>query len=356
MGVGEWIGASRATLLHTGRIYLDNPRIVFLDQRWAHHGRHSGYLASTNIGPCLPRKDRIVPEPVRKFWADRVDDYYWEQRWLFWINVAASRAALVHLVDGDFDSSMIRNRPRWSRAKVTATFHQTVDRLDELVAPLRQGMLDGIVCVSRGQKAHLEHLVPPDRCVFVPHGVDTEFFRPPETQTKAAPLLLAVGVHRRDFATLVAAATLVKERRPDVTIRLIGLADRVEAVGASAKGAIQVMSGVTDDSLRAAYQAASMLFLPLEEATANNALLEAMACGKPAVTTDLPGLRDYVDERAAVFCPRSEPEAYAEAALALLDDESRLAEMGRAARAQALLLEWPRVREELLAFFNRVID
>lgn len=41
------------------------------------------------------------------------------------------------------------------------------------------------------------------------------------------------------------------------------------------------------------YQESDLLVVLLDS-TANNSLLEAMACGMPMVTTDLQGVRDYV--------------------------------------------------------------
>ena len=68
-------------------------------------------------------------------------------------------------------------------------------------------------------------------------------------------------------------------------------------------------AGLTDDELLALYQRSSLLLLPLLDATANNAILEAMACGLPIVTTDLPGLGTYVDPSFADLLTAGDVEA-----------------------------------------------
>jgi glycosyltransferase involved in cell wall biosynthesis len=200
-------------------------------------------------------------------------------------------------------------------------------------------------------------LVAPGRCVFIPHGVETEFFRPaPDTDRHHQPVLLSVGAHRRDFATLISAARAIRARRPDTVVRLVAPKAAADVVLRDAGGFVEVLSGISDEELLAQYQAATLLFLPLEAATANNALLEAMACALPSVISDVPDLHDYVTDEAAVFCARGDAEAHVSAAIALLEDPARCARMGRAARVQAEALAWPKVRARAQAFFHAVAE
>jgi glycosyltransferase involved in cell wall biosynthesis len=349
----DWLRASGLTIKHLLQARRSRAPVVFLDQRWHHHGAHSGYLINSGIGPALPRGDRILPYPVRKALSRLTADDELEARFLLHTTLRAGRAQLLHLVDGDFDTWVFRRRSRWLKTRITATFHQTPDRLAEIAKTLRAGILDGIVCVSRVQIPLVEHLVPVGRCVFIPHGVDTEFFAAAAPAPAASnPLLLAVGAHRRDFDTLMAAARIIKARRPDARVRLIGPREAVAHVAQD--GVVETVSDVSDAGLRAAYRDARMLFLPLEAATANNALLESMATGRPAVITDLAAIRDYTTPQAALLCPPGNAQAHAEAALTLLEDAPRCEAMGRAARSRALDFSWPGVRRAMAEYLNEV--
>jgi hypothetical protein len=60
-----------------------------------------------------------------------------------------------------------------------------------------------------------------------------------------------------------------------------------------------------------------------------------MSCGRATVSTDVGGVREAVGDTGLVVPPR-EPEAMAKAALELLRDADRRAEMGRGARMRVI--------------------
>lgn len=66
-------------------------------------------------------------------------------------------------------------------------------------------------------------------------------------------------------------------------------------------------------------------------------LIEAAACGRPIVTSDMPGCRDVVRYNdKGLLVPLRAPVALAEAVRALIDDPERRAEMGRRGRQRAI--------------------
>ncbi|HKU58177.1 MAG TPA: glycosyltransferase family 4 protein [Gaiellaceae bacterium] len=77
-------------------------------------------------------------------------------------------------------------------------------------------------------------------------------------------------------------------------------------------------------------------------------LAEAFACATPAVATNIPGYAAVATPDAATLVPPNDVDALADAVIAMLGDEERRVEMGRAARAHALAnYAWPDIARRL---------
>ncbi|MDR0673709.1 MAG: glycosyltransferase family 4 protein [Zoogloeaceae bacterium] len=80
----------------------------------------------------------------------------------------------------------------------------------------------------------------------------------------------------------------------------------------------------------------SLVVLPSYHEGMPRALMEAQACGRAVVTTDVPGCRDAITPNVTgLLVPPRDAAALAEAIGALLDDRERLQAMGKAGRALA---------------------
>jgi glycosyltransferase involved in cell wall biosynthesis len=118
---------------------------------------------------------------------------------------------------------------------------------------------------------------------------------------------------------------------------------------------VVAVTGISDDQLLQAYQSADLLVLPLEDCTANCALLEGLACGLPVVTTDVGGIRDYVDPSCAVVVHPKDVDGMCDAIVALSHDEPLRRQMSASSRSRALRYDWKHVGSSFMELYQKLI-
>ena len=151
--------------------------------------------------------------------------------------------------------------------------------------------------------------------------------------------MLLVGHWLRDLTAAFAAVGRLAETGLDFELTIVS--PRLPAYKQHPQ--LVVRSGLSDAELREAYWSADALFLPLLDATANNAILEAMACGLPVISTRISGVEEAVGDEAAMLLPVGDVEGLAAVALDLAADPERRARMGRAGRRRAEALDWANI-------------
>lgn len=230
---------------------------------------------------------------------------------------------------------------------IVCTYHTPPQRFAEVVRERKHlRHVDAIVLVSNASRSMFARHVGEHRIHFLPHGVDTDYFHPKDHEASkvindGTTKCLFVGSHLRDFELLVDVAKILEVSSPRIQFEVITLPINHHHFAGLPN--VQVRSGITDEELRLAYQNADVLTLPLLDATANNSLLEAMACGLPIISTDLSGVRDYVAEDCAHLVKIGDVAGFAQSIKSLSDDPERRSEMAHKSRARALDLSFGKV-------------
>ncbi|MFL5401306.1 MAG: glycosyltransferase family 4 protein [Gemmatimonadales bacterium] len=250
---------------------------------------------------------------------------------------------------------------------VVATFHSWFRRsaLCWLFRGALQKRLDrhaAVIAVSRPVvEAHARYFRADWE--IIPNGVDTEFFRPngaaPEPTNGGHNLLFLGRLDPRNgLDTLLAAMPKVLARFPDTRLTVAGdgpLRPLYERMAASRGGNVTFVGRVNGDRPRY-YSQADLYLCPTTKASFGITLLEAMACGTPLAVSDITGFRELVaDGNEAILVPKNDPEAWADSVIGLLGDQSRRGRMRAAGLAKAARFAWPRVGEEVVSVYRRVL-
>ncbi len=184
-------------------------------------------------------------------------------------------------------------------------------------------------------------------CSILPNGVDSEFFKKSTRVPlqEESPVITFVG--RMDYFPNIDGVLffvrevfpLVQSSRPDAKLIIVG-SDPVRSIRDLARRPNIFVTGHVPD-VRPYLEDSMLSIAPLRIARGTqNKILEAMAMGVPVVATSR-AARGVFSELSQHLLVADEPEAFADQVLALLNDNARRADLGRAGeRALASLQGW----------------
>lgn len=213
-----------------------------------------------------------------------------------------SSGRLFHVFYGDCSGRRLPAivRSRFPDATIACTAHQPVSRLvrdAEAMAALRHA--DAVITVSEVQVRELADLELTCPVHVVPHGVWTRAFRPARgSLQQERDRVLLVGNYLRDWP----GASHVIERLAAAGVRCVLVGSNVPDDVFAGHESVERPPRLSELELARMYDRSAALFLPVLEATASNALLEAMAAGCPVVCRGSTALVDeYLGDRSDSF-------------------------------------------------------
>ncbi len=185
--------------------------------------------------------------------------------------------------------------------------------------------------------------VDPAKIKVIYNGVDTDKFRPMEiARSDARPTVACIGRVDvfKDIVNLIQSIRYVKEQVPDVQCLIYGASTDLEyslrcvnmAKALGLEDNVRFMGKVKDPE--AAYNASDVVVISSITEGFPFAIIEAMACGKGIVATDVGGIREAL-EGCGLMVRSSHPQELATAIAKLLQDEKLRSSLGAAALKRA---------------------
>jgi polysaccharide biosynthesis protein PelF len=184
----------------------------------------------------------------------------------------------------------------------------------------------------------------PERMWTMYNGVEPADF-PAATSEPAVPTIAFMGRvdPLKDLHTLIRAFAIVREKIPAARLRIFGGTPAVNRLYHESCQALITELGLDGAAVlegrieRAvdAYHAGSIVALTSISEGFPYTVVEAMACGRPTVCTNVGGVAEAVGDTGRVVAPRDHA-AVAEACIELLSDDQLRYNLGFAARARVL--------------------
>ena len=164
----------------------------------------------------------------------------------------------------------------------------------------------------------------------------------PEPEGKPVVVMAARLLRDKGVFEFVNAARLLRERSVEATLRLIGSADpgnltsvtQEELQQWESEGVVELLGFRSDIAQQ--YAAANVVCLPSYREGLPKSLVEAAACGRAVVTTDVPGCRDaIIPDKTGLLVQVRDPVSLADAIQKLVENPELRNCMGSGGRALA---------------------
>jgi glycosyltransferase involved in cell wall biosynthesis len=345
-------------------------RLIFVSQTWPHMGSVSGYAPlAAALRPLLgDRMEMITPADV------------WQQRqhgdaiqgnlardpsleYLPWIDdiqrfgcaavlarLDAEPHAIALLTAGEDQlCRAFLDQPPAVQRRIFVVFHQPPSWF-EATAPDARALreLGGVVCLSNRQADYFRGRGV--RKVIVSRlGVNHQFFGPASEPPAADAPVLVVGQWLRDFDLLEQTMRLFWKSQPERKLHcLVGKAiDGIAPLLRLAEDPrTEILPRHSNEGLRDLYRHSRVTYLPLSDAVANNAAVEAAACAVPLVVTDLPSTREYLKDVNVFFAAAGNPHDHARA---LVEATASPPDLNREGHERFVAVhDWPAIGANLL--------
>jgi len=347
---------------------------------------HATTIDVTPVVPRFVRRAGVIGAGPAASMVDRIVNRFWD----YPRHAATLHDAydVFHIVDHSY-SQLVHRLPA-GRAVVTChdldTFRSLLQPADEPRSrpfkAMSRYVLSGlqraarITCDTAAIRDELirEELVPADRLVVAPVGVGPAYSPQPDPDADreaarvvasgpGAVELLHVGstVPRKRVDLLLQICGALRHDVPNVhLVRVGGALTPDQARLARRVGIDDRMSvlGVVDDrTLAAVYRRAALVLQPSDREGFGLPLIEAMACGTPAVASDLAVLRE-VGGSAIEYCPPGSVAMWCRRIVELLNERELAPERWMARRNAALqrarCFTWPQFAARMAQVYGDV--
>lgn len=184
--------------------------------------------------------------------------------------------------------------------KIVCTLHLSPD-FYKTRPEFRKGIkyIDKVIIMTPDMINPLKTLFKNSKFYFIPHGVDTTYFKP--SLKKKDTHILMVGNWQRDFIFADSVFKQLISLEKNIRINVVAQKENHKYFDNTT---VNIFSDITDDHLLDLYQSSILLFLPLTSLTANNALLEGAACGcKILIATNQQVDTCYIDKNLIDITP-----------------------------------------------------
>ena len=199
----------------------------------------------------------------------------------------------------------------------------------------------------------------------IPNGIDFEGIQNihPLKSTEH-PCILFIGelVKVKGVTSLIKAIPIIKKAIPTIRVFIGGAGPQEEELKKLVKELnveenVEFLGFVSGDEKYSYYKSADLCVFPSRYETFGIVCLEAMACGKPVVASNVGGIPFLVEEgKIGLLFESGNVNELAERVITLLKDKELREKMGEAGRERAKEFAWDKIAEQTVEVYKEIIE
>ncbi|NEA63032.1 glycosyltransferase family 4 protein [Streptomyces sp. SID12488] len=256
-----------------------------------------------------------------------------------------------------------------AQGPIVATFHTSNPRSRAMIAAysMLQAALEKIsarIAVSEyARRTLVEHLG--GDAVVIPNGVDVDSFagaKPkPEWQGDTIGFIGRINEPRKGLPVLMKALPKILAARPETRLLIAGRGDEEEALEglpSELRSRVEFLGMVSDEDKARLLRSVDVYIAPNTGGESFGIILvEALSAGAPVLASDLDAFVQVLDQGAAgELFTNEDADALADAAVRLLGDPARRAELRQRGSAHVRRFDWSTVGADILSVYETVTD
>ncbi len=219
-----------------------------------------------------------------------------------------------------------------------------------------------LVANSRGLQELAQQFMPDLNIQVIPNGIDTNTFYPAENFELTKPLkILTVGrlIRRKQIDLLIEAVAKLNQSGLEAEFTIAGDGNLMEELQTLAKNLgiaehVHFLGNVSSEKMPEVYRKHHLFVMASLHEGMSNAMLEAMACGLPIITSSCEGVEELIDNNGVVLGNVSR-ETVAETIENLIQDPLRLKILAEKAREKTLTFTWYSIAKSYVELYTKIV-
>ncbi|MHA1272225.1 MAG: glycosyltransferase family 4 protein [Promethearchaeota archaeon] len=219
---------------------------------------------------------------------------------------------------------------------------------------------DGIISVSEKDLNIIQkqYTISHKNCYHVPNGVDTEIFKPEETQEKKYITFIGRLTYIKGFDIFIKMIKKIHKFNNTLEFLVIGdgpLKKLMDQVGNSIS--LTHFVRYPYNLMKKIYNQSKVLILTSRFEGVPTTILESLSCGTPVISTNVGGISEIIQDGInGILLPNRLNSLNISSIMDLIEDEKKLKQYGK--KGRQLILEhfsWKKITNQILKIYDQLI-